>query len=29
LTDISNFHVVRFDFEVQYIYDCKYSELWV
>jgi hypothetical protein len=27
LTDISNFHVVRFDFEVQYIYDCKYSEL--
>jgi len=27
LTDMSDFHVVRFDFEVQYEYDCKYSEL--
>jgi len=27
LTDMSDFHVVRFDFEVKYEYDCKYSEL--
>ena len=27
LTDMSDFHVVRFDFEIEYEYDCKYTEL--
>ena len=27
LTDMSQFHVLRLDFEVQYTYDCKYDEL--
>jgi len=27
LTDMSQFHVFRVDFDVQYTYDCKYSEL--
>lgn len=27
LTDMSQFHVLRIDFEVQYTYDCKYKEL--
>ena len=27
LTDMSQFHVLRVDFEVQYTYDCKYKEL--
>ncbi len=27
LTDMSQFHVLRIDFEVQYTYDCKYKEI--
>ena len=27
LTDMSQFHVLRIDFDVQYTYDCKYQEL--
>lgn len=27
LTDMSAFHVLRIDFDVQYTYDCKYKEL--
>lgn len=27
LTDMSQFHVLRVDFDVQYTYNCKYSEL--
>lgn len=27
LTDMSAFHVLRLDFDVQYTYDCKYKEL--